>query len=95
LFLFTIIPLICTPGPDILLIASQGLANGQKAMLCAVTGVLIGYAAHAIFAIGLAALVAASPLLFSVLKWAGGNISCVSCNTDDFLCYKTNEWCIT
>ena len=38
----------------------------------AVAGVLLGYAAHAVLsAFGVAALVAASPLLFAVLKWAG------------------------
>lgn len=43
LFALTVLPLICTPGPDILFISSQGLAT----------------------------IVAASPILFNLLKWIG------------------------
>ncbi len=72
LFVLTVFPLICTPGPDILFTASQGLANGQYAAVRAVIGILLGYAAHAILsALGIAALVSASPFLFSLLKWIG------------------------
>ena len=72
LFFLTVIPLIFTPGPDILFIASQGLSKGRLAAGRAVAGVLLGYAAHAILsAFGIAALVSASPFLFSALKWFG------------------------
>ncbi len=72
LFFLTVFPLICTPGPDILFTASQGVTRGQIAAIRAVAGVLLGYTAHAILsAIGLAALVSASPVLFRVLKWVG------------------------
>ncbi len=72
LFIITVFPLICTPGPDILFTASQGLANGKSAALRAVAGILLGYAAHAVLsALGIAALVSASPFLFSLLKWVG------------------------
>jgi threonine/homoserine/homoserine lactone efflux protein len=72
LFFITVFPLICTPGPDILFTASQGLSKGRAAALRAVAGVLLGYTAHAVLsAFGVAALVTASPFLFSLLKWAG------------------------
>lgn len=72
LFSLTVLPLICTPGPDIFFTASQGLSNGRSGAIRAVAGVLLGYSAHAVLsAFGIAALVAASPLLFSTLKWAG------------------------
>ncbi len=72
LFFLTVFPLICTPGPDILFTASQGLSRGRLAAIRAVTGVLLGYAAHGILsALGIAALVSTSPFLFSVLKWTG------------------------
>jgi threonine/homoserine/homoserine lactone efflux protein len=72
LFFITVFPLICTPGPDILFTASQGLANGHSAALRAVGGILMGYTAHAVLsALGIAALVSASPFLFSLLKWIG------------------------
>lgn len=72
LFFLTVLPLICTPGPDIVFVASQGLARGRSASLLAVAGVLSGYSIHAILsAFGVAALVSASPFLFSLLKWLG------------------------
>lgn len=72
LFFLTVFPLICTPGPDILFTASQGLSNGRSAALNAVTGILLGYSAHAVLsAVGIAALISTSPFMFSVLKWLG------------------------
>ena len=72
LFLITVLPLICTPGPDILFAASQGVSGGKRAALRAVAGVLLGYSAHAVLsALGIAALIAASPVLFMTLKWLG------------------------
>ncbi len=61
LFSATVIPLVCTPGPDILFISAQGL-SGTSAALKANLGIILGYVAHAILAaLGLAAIVAASP----------------------------------
>lgn len=72
LFSITVLPLICTPGPDILYIAAQGLSGGRKSSFRAVSGILLGYSAHAVFsAIGVAAIVAASPIFFALLKWLG------------------------
>jgi threonine/homoserine/homoserine lactone efflux protein len=72
LFFLTVFPLICTPGPDILFTASQGITRGKLAAVHAVTGVLLGYTAHGILsAFGIAALVSASPTLFAALKWIG------------------------
>lgn len=72
LFFLTVFPLICTPGPDILFTASQGLSNGRSAALNAVTGILLGYSAHAVLsAVGIAALISTSPFMFSLLKWLG------------------------
>ena len=72
LFFLTVFPVICTPGPDILFTASQGLSNGRLAALNAVSGRWLGYSAHAVLsAVGIAALVSASPFMFSMLKWLG------------------------
>lgn len=72
LFFFTVFPLICTPGPDIIFTASQGFSLGRVAALRAVMGVLLGYTAHALLsALGIAAIVATSPFLFVILKWIG------------------------
>ena len=72
LFSATVLPLICTPGPDMLFIASQAMSGGTPAGLRATTGVLLGYCVHSLLvALGLAAVVAASPVLFEVIRWVG------------------------
>jgi threonine/homoserine/homoserine lactone efflux protein len=71
-FAATVMPLVCTPGPDILFVASQGLSGGTVAAMRANLGVLLGYSMHALLAaFGVAALVAASPVLFEILRWVG------------------------
>ena len=71
-FAATVMPLVCTPGPDILFVASQGLSGGSRAAMRANLGVLLGYTMHGLLAVfGVAALVAASPVLFEVLRWVG------------------------
>ncbi len=72
LFAATVLPLICTPGPDMLFIAAQALSGGGQAGLRATAGVCLGYVVHsALVAAGVAAIVAASPLLFVGLRWFG------------------------
>nr|ELR5111893.1 LysE family translocator [Providencia stuartii] len=72
LFSATVIPLVCTPGPDILFISSQGISGGSFAVWKANLGIISGYIMHAILAaLGLAAIVAAYPLLFNIIKWLG------------------------
>lgn len=72
LFSATVVPLICTPGPDILFIASQAVSGGTGAGCRATAGICLGYLVHSILvALGLAALVAASPILFEVIRWIG------------------------
>ncbi|WP_272680863.1 LysE family translocator [Providencia sp. PROV129] len=72
LFSATVIPLICTPGPDILFISAQGLSGGPSAAWKANLGIILGYITHAILAaLGLAAIVATSPMVFHTIKWVG------------------------
>jgi len=72
LFSLTVLPLVCTPGPDIFFVASQALSGGLNAGLRATTGVILGYCVHSLLvALGLAAVVAASPVLFEVIRWLG------------------------
>jgi threonine/homoserine/homoserine lactone efflux protein len=71
-FAATVLPLVCTPGPDLIYIVAQALAGGRTAALRANAGVILGYIAHAgLAALGLAALIAASPILFETLRWCG------------------------
>jgi RhtB (resistance to homoserine/threonine) family protein len=72
IFLMTILPLVCTPGPDILFVTSQGLASHRKGAFLATIGVCAGYLVHALLAtLGLAAIVSASPILFDIIRWIG------------------------
>jgi len=72
LFAATVLPLVCTPGPDLLFVAAQALTGGHRGAVRANVGVIAGYLAHAVLgAFGVAAIVAASPLLFEVLRWIG------------------------
>nr|WP_199042021.1 LysE family translocator [Dyella sp. ASV24] len=72
LFVATVLPLICVPGPDMLYIASQAISGDARAGLRATAGVCTGYVLHSLLvAFGLAAVIAASPVLFQALRWAG------------------------
>lgn len=72
IFSTTVVPLVCTPGPDILFIASQAASGGTRAGLRSTAGVCLGYLVHsALVALGLAAVVAASPMLFEAVRWIG------------------------
>lgn len=71
-FSATVLPLICTPGPDMLFIASQAISGGTVAGLRATVGVVLGYSIHSLLvALGLAALIATSPGLFEAVRWMG------------------------
>ena len=72
LFAATVLPLICTPGPDMLFVTAQALSGGAAAGLRATAGVCIGYVGHSLLvALGVAAIIAASPVLFEGLRWLG------------------------
>jgi threonine/homoserine/homoserine lactone efflux protein len=72
LFAMTVLPLICAPGPDMLFIVSQAISGDAAAGLRATSGVCAGYVVHSLLvAFGLAAVVAASPLMFELLRWIG------------------------
>jgi threonine/homoserine/homoserine lactone efflux protein len=72
LFALTVLPLICAPGPDMLFIVSQAISGNAAAGLRATSGVCAGYVVHSLLvAFGLAAVIAASPVIFETLRWAG------------------------
>lgn len=71
-FALAVLPLVAIPGPDMLLCIAQGLSRGPSGVWRAVNGITLGYLAHAVLAaLGLAALVAASPTLFETVRWIG------------------------
>lgn len=71
-FALAVLPLVAIPGPDMLLCIAQGLSRGPSGAWRAVNGITLGYLAHAVLAaIGVAAVVAASPVLFETVRWIG------------------------
>ncbi|RSD13447.1 LysE family translocator [Amycolatopsis eburnea] len=71
-FVATTIIAMVTPGPDMLFILGCGMRGGPKAGLLATAGVATSEAVHvAVAAAGLAALFAAVPVAFTVVRIAG------------------------
>ena len=61
-----------SPGPDNLFVLVQSAQRGWRVGLCVVLGLCIGVVGHtSAVALGLAAVVAASPMLFTALKLCG------------------------
>ncbi len=72
IFMMAGIALNLTPGADMMYCLSQGLKSGPKAGFAASLGIATGSIIHVLLAaFGLAALIAANPLAFEVLRWAG------------------------
>ncbi|EOD69787.1 LysE family translocator [Amycolatopsis vancoresmycina] len=71
-FLVTTAVAMVTPGPDMLFILGCGMRGGPKAGLLATAGVATSEAIHvAVAAAGLAALFAAVPVAFTVVRVVG------------------------
>lgn len=61
-----------TPGADMLFCLGQGAKSGSKAGFSASLGIATGSFIHALAGgLGLAALIAANPIAFEVIRWAG------------------------
>lgn len=72
LFALTVLPLIFTPGPDMLFILSQVMGKNTKAGMKATVGVCLGYLVHSILvALGIAAIIVSFPVLFETIRWLG------------------------
>ncbi|WP_458093439.1 LysE family translocator [Roseomonas sp. WA12] len=62
-----------TPGPDMMFVLGQTLAGGTRRGWAAAMGIYCGAAVHVLLAaLGVAALLAAEPALFTALRLAGG-----------------------
>ena len=71
-FWLTTLIVVATPGTGAVYTISAGLSRGFKAGLIAAFGCTLGVVPHMVAAItGLAALLNASAIAFSALKWAG------------------------
>ncbi|MGF1588482.1 MAG: LysE family translocator [Pleurocapsa sp.] len=64
--------LAITPGPDMIYIATRSIAQGRNAGIVSALGVYAGILIHTLAAaLGLSALIAASAVAFSVVKYTG------------------------
>ncbi len=71
-FALTVLPLIFTPGPDMLFILSQVMGIDAKAGMMATLGVCSGYLVHSILvALGIAAIIVSFPILFETIRYLG------------------------
>lgn len=72
LFLGASLALLLTPGPAVLYIVARSVEQGRAGGLVSVAGVGLGNLAHVVAAaIGVSAVIAASALAFSILKYLG------------------------
>ena len=71
-FLLTTLVVVATPGAGVLYTVSAGVARGWQASLIAAFACTLGIVPHMIAAVtGLAAIMHASAVAFSIIKWLG------------------------
>ena len=71
-FLLVAVLITASPGPDNLMVLGMGMSKGRKQGIAFGLGCALGCLSHTVLAaIGVSAVVAASPLAFTLLKWAG------------------------
>ena len=72
LFAIAALVLVLTPGPNMVYCVSRSLTQGPRAGLISLTGVVLGFVVHLLAAaLGLTALLAAVPLAFDAIRYAG------------------------
>lgn len=72
LFFITTFVVVFSPGPAAIAIASQGSGNGVKYAIFGVFGVAFANVVYfTLSATGIASLIIASQLVFSIIKWVG------------------------
>jgi threonine/homoserine/homoserine lactone efflux protein len=72
LFVMTALVLNATPGVDMMYTVTRTLQAGWRSGVAAALGIGVGCAVHAVAAaLGLAALLSASPWAFEGIRWAG------------------------
>jgi threonine/homoserine/homoserine lactone efflux protein len=72
LFAAAALIMVLTPGPNMIYLISRSIAQGRKAGVISLLGVIIGFLVHMLAAaVGLSALFLAVPMAYEVLKWIG------------------------
>ena len=72
-FLAAAVLITATPGPDNLMVLGMGMSRGRWQGIAFGLGCALGCLSHTLLAVvGVSALIAASPIAFTALKWVGG-----------------------
>lgn len=72
-FTLAAVLITATPGPDNLMVLSMGMSRGRRQGIAFGLGCAVGCLSHTALAVlGVSAVIAASPVAFTVLKWIGG-----------------------
>ena len=72
IFLVTTFVVVISPGPAVIAVSLEAASNGFKRSYAIITGIALGNVIFFVLsATGIAALITASSLLFSIIKWAG------------------------
>src|SRR5215210_1917104 len=71
-FMAAALALNVTPGPDMLYVIARSTGEGRRAGIASALGIGAGTFVHiAALALGLSALLAAVPLAYDIIRWAG------------------------
>jgi threonine/homoserine/homoserine lactone efflux protein len=71
-FALTALIIEITPGPNMTYLAALSLSSGMRTGFAAVAGIALGLMTYGIVAaLGLAAAIDSSPLLYGILRWSG------------------------
>ena len=71
-FVLASIMLNLIPGPDTFYILGRSMAQGKRTGIASALGISAGAVCHTLMAaVGLSALITASPVAFTAVKWAG------------------------
>jgi threonine/homoserine/homoserine lactone efflux protein len=72
-FLLAAVLVTASPGPDNLMVLGMGMSKGRAQGIAFGLGCALGCLSHTLLAVvGVSAVIAASPLAFTLLKWVGG-----------------------
>lgn len=71
-FSLTVLLLLVMPGPDSLFMISTGITQGKKVAFFGALGIVLSMYVHTLLAaFGFSAIIAASPIAFEILRYAG------------------------
>jgi threonine/homoserine/homoserine lactone efflux protein len=72
-FLLAAVLVTASPGPDNLMVLGMGMSKGRAQGIAFGLGCALGCLSHTLLAVvGVSAVIAASPVAFTLLKWVGG-----------------------